>query len=142
METTRKQVGDVIVVGVAAGRLGPTNAKDLDRQLTDLLGPDMKVVIDLGRVESIDGSGCGANPFLEPAADPPRGTHESMRNLSVGAAALPTGRHAQADGSLQHRRRGGEGIPIVTRRQGPVSPTSSLPPDPTSLYHTKKEWIQ
>lgn len=60
MELTREQVGDVTVVTLQAEYLDAGNAKEFKRDFAALVEPGAHMVLDLGRVQVVDSSGCGA----------------------------------------------------------------------------------
>ena len=60
MELTRDKVGDVIVVTLQGEHLDAGNTKDFKQDVTSLVEPNAKVVLDLSRVQFVDSSGCGA----------------------------------------------------------------------------------
>ena len=60
MELTRDKVGDVIVVTLQGEHLDAGNTKDFKQDVTALVEPNAKVVLDLSRVQFVDSSGCGA----------------------------------------------------------------------------------
>jgi anti-sigma B factor antagonist len=55
----RENVGDVAVVAVQVEYLDASNSKAFKRDLTNLLGRDVKVVVELDQVKFVDSSGCG-----------------------------------------------------------------------------------
>jgi anti-anti-sigma factor len=60
MEMTRVRVGGVTVVRVKTAALDSARSRELEHGLAELAGPDARIVVDLGDVESIDGAGCAA----------------------------------------------------------------------------------
>lgn len=60
MELTREKVGDISVVSVQGEHLDASNTKDFKRDVTALVEPNAKVVMDLAQVTFVDSSGCGA----------------------------------------------------------------------------------
>jgi anti-sigma B factor antagonist len=60
---TRETIGDVLVITPQVEYLDASNSKDFRRELTDLVEPKAKVVLDLGKVQFVDSSGCGTLLF-------------------------------------------------------------------------------
>ena len=60
MDITSEKVGDVTVVVLEGDHLDASNTREFKRDLTALLPPGAKVVMDLGKVQFVDSSGCGA----------------------------------------------------------------------------------
>ncbi len=60
MELQLDRVGDVAVVVVRAEFLDADNSREFRDQFPALLGQPGKVVLDLGDVQFMDSSGCGA----------------------------------------------------------------------------------
>jgi anti-anti-sigma factor len=56
---TREKLGDVLVLTPQVEYLDAGNSKDLKRDLSGLVEPKAKVVMDLGKVQFVDSSGCG-----------------------------------------------------------------------------------
>jgi anti-sigma B factor antagonist len=56
---THEKFGDVTVLTLRVEYLDAGNTKDLKRDLNALVEPKAKVVLDLGRVQFVDSSGCG-----------------------------------------------------------------------------------
>jgi anti-sigma B factor antagonist len=54
------RVGKVTVVTVADPYLDANTARDFKKQVSTLLDGSSRLVIDLGRVQFVDSSGCGA----------------------------------------------------------------------------------
>ena len=60
MDITSEKVGDVTVVVLEGDHLDASTTREFKRDLTALLPPGAKVVMDLGKVQFVDSSGCGA----------------------------------------------------------------------------------
>src|SRR5581483_3928949 len=60
VEVTQERVDDVTVVVLHAKSLDAYNTKDFKRQVGTTMEPKAKVIMDLGQIEFIDSSGCGA----------------------------------------------------------------------------------
>lgn len=60
MDITREKIGDVVVVTLQGEHLDASNIKDFKRDVAGSTEPNAKVVMDLGRVQFVDSSGCGA----------------------------------------------------------------------------------
>jgi anti-anti-sigma factor len=54
------KIGDVTVVALQAENLDASNANEFRRCVAVTVGPKAKIILDLGRVQTIDSTGCGA----------------------------------------------------------------------------------
>src|SRR5260370_30205094 len=55
---SHRKVGAVTVAEIHSANLDQSNARFAERLLTALAGPGARIVLDLGRVEWMDSSGC------------------------------------------------------------------------------------
>jgi anti-sigma B factor antagonist len=55
-----EKIGDVAVLELLSDYLDASNSNDLKNQITSAVATSPKLLLDLGRVEFIDSSGCGA----------------------------------------------------------------------------------
>lgn len=60
MELTSEKAGNVTIVTLQADSLDASNTNEFKRGVGTLVEPKVKVILDLGRVQFIDSSGCGA----------------------------------------------------------------------------------
>jgi anti-sigma B factor antagonist len=60
METNLEKIGDVSVLELLEEYLDASNSTDLKDQISSAATANAKLLLDLGRVEFIDSSGCGA----------------------------------------------------------------------------------
>ncbi|MGH9677750.1 MAG: STAS domain-containing protein [Candidatus Acidiferrum sp.] len=60
MDATIESLGNVTVVTLTSKFLDASNAPDLKKQVTTLLEHSPRLVLDLGRIDFVDSSGCGA----------------------------------------------------------------------------------
>jgi anti-sigma B factor antagonist len=60
VDANQEQAGDVTVVEPLNDYIDASNADDLKALLTGLAGTGRKIVLDLGRVNFVDSSGCGS----------------------------------------------------------------------------------
>ena len=60
MQPTVEVVGDVAVVTPNVEHFDASNADDFKREVAPVLKEHRKMVVDLGRVQFVDSSGCGA----------------------------------------------------------------------------------
>jgi anti-sigma B factor antagonist len=60
VDLNREMVGDVLVVTPKGDYLDASNIKDFKREMTPLIESHHKIIMDLGHVQLVDSSGCGA----------------------------------------------------------------------------------
>jgi anti-sigma B factor antagonist len=60
MEFNVEQIGDVTVVQICTESLSANNVKDFKSKISDLVKPDVKIVLDLSNLRFVDSSGIGA----------------------------------------------------------------------------------
>lgn len=58
--TTEKMDGDITVVSLKADSLDASNVPEFKRCVAATVGPKAKIILDLGQVQFIDSTGCGA----------------------------------------------------------------------------------
>lgn len=60
MDLSVDKVGEVVVVTLPGEELDASNTQDFKKEVESLLDENEKVVFDLGQLQFVDSSGCGA----------------------------------------------------------------------------------